>query len=265
MIVLAVLLVGLFPAPAASAQTTDPPPPPEEEEEEEDTASRRTAHAGTFWLGYMSTWFVAERWSVWFDTHYNERAFYVLRGGLSHHFDAGPTVTAGYAHLWTDPGNGTLSRNEHRPWAQVVFPVRYTDRWAFSERVRWDVRVRESIAEGRVSDGFDVTNRLRLQTVLTHWFPERSFGRFLLQVANESLVNFGPDVGPNRLDQNRVSVLFGIRSGGMTFRVGYMDRFLPGTSGRAPTHEHAALFWVTHVVRLGNTDETPPPPESGNP
>src|SRR5690606_12281097 len=82
-------------------------------------------HHGAAWFGLMTDWQLSGPWSLWFDTHYNTRAFVALRGGITHRFEPGPTVTAGYAHLWTRPGN--FERNEHRPWAQLFMPFKFTN------------------------------------------------------------------------------------------------------------------------------------------
>jgi hypothetical protein len=72
---------------------------------------------GTFWTGYMSSWWVDPSWGLWFETHYNVDTFFMVRGGLTHMFDAGPgvllgldmgrlTVRIGY---WSTPhGSGSL-------------------------------------------------------------------------------------------------------------------------------------------------------------
>ncbi|MBT8470717.1 MAG: hypothetical protein KJN97_18365, partial [Deltaproteobacteria bacterium] len=70
---LAVLVILLFPLFAARAQEPAP-------------AQQQPRHVGAFWAGYMSNWGIRPPWSIWFDTHYNTRAFFVLRGGLTYRF-----------------------------------------------------------------------------------------------------------------------------------------------------------------------------------
>ncbi|MGF1469188.1 MAG: DUF2490 domain-containing protein [Sandaracinaceae bacterium] len=239
---------------------------------EPDEPARQRA---TFWLGYMSSVVVRPDIAIWFDTHYNHEAFFVLRGGLTvGAIGRGATATAGYAYLLLSDGTGALRRMEHRPWAQVVIPARDGD-WGFSQRIRYDARFREDLpAPGVVGLGYIFTNRLRWQSVVTRWLPPSSFGRFLLQLADEVLVSFGPVAGPNFLDQNRLSALVGLRVRAITWRVGYMYRFLPGSTGVRPRHEHAVLLWVTHTIDLpsvpapgvGDDEEHPPSvPEAGSP
>jgi len=226
-------------------------------------AQSGTQHEGTFWLAYMKQTALTPNWGIWFDTHYNHRAFFVLRGGVTYNIEDGPGLTAGYAHLWLDPGDDSLDRNEHRPWAQAVFPFRFSDEWGFSQRIRSDFRFRESVDNGMIIDGWDFTVRLRWQSVLTYWLPELDFGRFLIQVADEVLVNFGPDAGPNFLDQNRASVLLGLKLGRVTFRIGYMNRWIPGSTGTMEVHEHAALVWFNHLIPVADAPDRTS--EEGNP
>ncbi|MEM6931463.1 MAG: DUF2490 domain-containing protein, partial [Myxococcota bacterium] len=109
-----------------------------------------TTHEARWWVGYMSNWMWHPRWSVWFDTHYDHGRFGVLRTGVSHHLPSGPTATVGYGHLFLDPGDGTLNRQEFRPWGQVSLPWKLGERWAFSQRVRSDFRFRQPVADGQV-------------------------------------------------------------------------------------------------------------------
>ena len=226
--------------------------------------STRPKRRGTFWIGYMTDWVISRPWSLWFDSHYNHDAFFVLRGGLTFRFEAGPALTAGYAHLWTNPGDGSLKQDEHRPWGQVVFPMRFGDSWAFSQRIRYDARFREKTSDGRVSRGWFFTHRLRYQSALTYFMPKIGFGQLFLQTANEVLVHFGRNAGPNFLDQDRVSVLIGWRRKHISVRTGYMYRFLPGTAGNAPRHEHGMLLWINHSIDLFQ-DHRHGLPEANNP
>jgi hypothetical protein len=101
-------------------------------------------HEGTFWTGYLSSWWLNPSWALWFDTHYNVDSFFLARGGLTHAFDAGPSVTAGYAFLLLNP---SFERHERRPWAQGFAPLRMNDRWSLSGRFRMDFRFLDSLHE----------------------------------------------------------------------------------------------------------------------
>src|SRR5690606_16200830 len=144
------------------------------------------------WLGYFSDTPVSRNWALSFDSHLNTRAFAVVRSGMTYRTAAGPSVTAGYAHVWTDPGSGVFSRNEHRPWAQLMMPFSFSDRWTRSQRLRADLRYQEKVAEGQPVSGWMMTPRMRTQTTASYWFFEYQDIRFFTQLAMETLVNGGP-------------------------------------------------------------------------
>lgn len=222
-----------------------------------------SVHEGAFWGGYMSSWWLDPQWALWFDTHLNTQAFYVLRGGVTRAFEAGPSVTGGYAFLLLNPD---FERQEHRPWAQVAWPLRLNDDWSFSQRLRTDFRVQQSVDAGEITSGWDFTFRARYQSTFTYRFPKVRIGTPIAQVGNEVLVDLGSTEEDVGLDQNRASAMLGIELASLTVRVGYMDRYLPGRAGSAGTHEHNAVVWFTHHIDL-DLDQGAPreAPESGGP
>jgi len=223
-------------------------------------------HHAAAWFGLMTDWQLSGPWSIWFDTHYNTRSFLVLRGGLTHHFEIGPSVTLGYAHLWTRPGY--FDRDEHRPWGQVFMPFAFSERWSLSQRLRLELRIRQRVLDDEVVAGWVNVLRWRSQTAVSHWLVRQpDGGGWFVQTALEMLANGGSNAGPNFLDQNRVSVMGGFRTGPFTVRLGYLDRFVPGSSGATPVHEHNAVLWVNYKFK--QSDPAPPKrpeaPEIGNP
>ncbi|MDJ0850717.1 MAG: DUF2490 domain-containing protein [Myxococcota bacterium] len=204
-------------------------------------------HEGTFWTGYMSSWWLDERWGLWFDTHYNVDTFFVARGGLSHRFEKGPTVTGGYAFLLLNPD---FDRHEHRPWWQIFYPYRFDDNWSISGRLRMDFRFLEKLEDGRVTSGHEFVWRPRIQSsVMRRLSPIRA-GRPFLQFSHELLINGAVTDGRKVLDQNRLSLLWGLETKWVTLRVGYMHRWLPNARGGDGQHEHAAIVWFTQSTDL---------------
>lgn len=250
MIALVVLVLSESPA---SAQTSAAPEP----------GARQ--HVGAFWLGLMLDAQLSGPWALWFDTHYDHRAFFVLRPGVTYKFPSGPSVTGGYAYVLTDAGNGSLERQEHRPWAQIVFPTKFGDDWGFSERLRAEVRARQRVESGSIVDGWIAVPRFRAQTALTYTFAKASYGQWFLQPAVEILVNAGDSVGRNFLDQTRASLMLGLQTPSVTIRVGYMDRFVPATT--PPTHEHDFVLWVNYAWKSDPSEpvSVEPRPEDQNP
>ena len=220
-----------------------------------------TVNEGSFWGGYMGSMWLDPQWALWFDTHYNLDSFWVIRGGLTRTFESGVSVTGGYAYLQTNPH---LDRQEHRPWAQAVIPLRLSDNWSFSQRMRTDFRIQQSLESGRIASGWDFTFRARFQSALTYRLPPLRFGQPILQLADEVLLDLGSTSEPVGLDQNRASLMFGIEFDSLTVRVGYMNRFIPGSSRLVDTFEHAAVLWFTHSIDLGK-GAGKQVPESGGP
>ncbi len=224
------------------------------------------SHALAVWTGVMTDVEIRRPWFLWLDAHYNTQAFVVLRPGLTYRFESGAALTAGYAHLWTNAGEDNFARNEHRLFGQAFFPFSFDDRWRFSQRLRLEYRLRQNLKDGRIVDGWNGIVRYRAQTVGSYWVPTKQKTRFLLQVALELLANSGQNAGPNFLDQSRLAFMFGFKHQPVTWRLGYMDRFVPGTSGAAPVHEHNIVLWLNYALRREPTlRREHPTPEEGNP
>ena len=197
----------------------------------------------------MSSWWLAPSWALWFDTHYNVDAFFLVRGGLTYAFDKGPSVTGGYAFLLLNPD---FERHEHRAWGQVFIPWHLNDRWSLSERLRMDFRFLESLDGGRVTSGYDFVFRTRLQTALTRRFAPTRFGEPSLQLAHELLLNAAASPGRDVVDQNRVTLSVGLTLKHLTVRVGYMNRYFPNARGGDGRFEHAAILWFTQSIDLSS-------------
>jgi hypothetical protein len=206
-----------------------------------------TEHEGTFWTGYMSSWWLDPSWALWFDTHYNLDTFFLLRGGITHAFEAGPTVTTGYAWLLLNP---EFEREEHRPWAQVFVPIPLNDDWSLSGRFRMDFRFLDSVENGEVTNGTDFAFRTRFQTTLTRRFAPIRWGKPFAQLSHELLLNAASDPHRDVLDQNRVSLLFGLETKWVTIRTGYMNRYLPSARGGNGLDEHSFIVWFTQRINL---------------
>lgn len=201
----------------------------------------------TFWIGYMSNWWLNPSKAIWFDTHLNHDTFFVLRGGYTHKFESGPSITGGYAYIRLNPD---LNRPEHRPWGQVFFPFRLNDDWTASFRLRSELRFIESLDNGQHSGGYVFAWRNRFQTSFTRHFEPVDLGTPLLQFSHELLLNFASNPDLDTLDQNRISVLLGLQMENLTIRVGYMNRYLANVN--YGTTEHAALLWFTHNIQIGD-------------
>ncbi|MFN4298130.1 MAG: DUF2490 domain-containing protein [Thermaurantimonas sp.] len=200
----------------------------------------------------MSSIKLSERISIWNDLHYVPESFFIYRTGLSWHFTPQVVGTAGYAFLNTSPiVDGLLARSEHRPWGQLVFNFKIGEAAQFNHRVRYDYRIRQSVLAGEILDGEWVANhRLRFMSSLRFPLVGRSLGNYkpFFSINNEILFNFGKNIIWNYFDQNRSWINFGYQIPNATFQLGYMLRWVQGSTPGNVTYYHTALFWVTHVI-----------------
>jgi hypothetical protein len=208
-----------------------------------------TAHEATFWTGYLGSLRPDPFWRVNFDVDYNVDTFFMLRGDATRVFDAGPSVSVGYAFLLQNP---SFERQEHRPWLQAFAPYQLSDAWSVSGRFRMEFRFRESLANGQVASGYDFALRTRLQGTLTHRFRATRIGQPLIQLSDEVLVNAAADPDLPVFDQNRLSLLVGLRMGGLTVRTGYMNQYFPNARGGNGRFEHVAMLRFTQAFEIGD-------------
>lgn len=228
-------------------------------------APNAPTHEFASWTALMTEGRLRGPWSFWFDVHYNTRAFFVVRPGLTYRFASGLALTGGYAYVLTDPGSGGFTRDEHRPWVQGFLPFQLGGRFSASQRLRLELRIRERVEGGEVVSGWSEIMRLRSQTTLTYAAFDTSAGQIFLQTAIELLVNGGAEAGPNFLDQNRFSLMPGLRHDPVTLRIGYVLRFLPGSSGVSPVYEHDAVVWLSYRYEPKRAPSHAHAPELGNP
>lgn len=198
------------------------------------------------WLGYMTSARISERFSLWNDFHYIPGGFGVVRTGLTTHLPHRIDVTAGYAHLWL-PLNEQMRRREHRPWGQVVVPTPLGGNFALQHRLRWDMRYRQRVADGEITEGYTFNHRARVQAVLRRNFPNLTVGGVLpsLVLANELIMNLGKEATAP-FDQNRISLMAAGRYKGLTLQAGYMNRYVQSATPGRFTSNHTLVFWLFH-------------------
>ncbi len=203
-----------------------------------------------FWVGYMTSGKISEKYSIWNDFHYVPNGFFVARTGLTRFFQKNLNVTAGYAYLNvpTQSEGVELSRNEHRPWMQMVAKHKVSNKLQMINRIRYDMRFRQDFANGELMDSFTFNHRLRMLISMRFPLIGHQFigGTPFVNLTNEVLVNFGKNVENNYLDQNRTWLTFGLRLDAMSFQVGYMHRFVQLAQSQQFVRNHTMVVWVTH-------------------
>jgi len=203
------------------------------------------------WMGYISSYPLSGKLSLWNDAHWVDRSFFLGRHGISWFPASHLGFTGGYAWLFTGVGDPpALRRFEHRPWGQVTWSGNLPKGHALHFRYRHDLRLRQRLDMGNPQSDFVQNQRLRLMVGIRRPLKGHTLeGRVpFLGLGNEVLLNAGPATGFG-LDQNRTWLLFGVASGPVTFQYGYMARFVPGVQDRL---FHHITLWVSHTLRKRN-------------
>ena len=232
--------------------------------------TRHVQSNNQFWLGYMTSATIAEKYSVWNDFHLVPEGFCVVRTGLTRHF-TNASITGGYAFLWLPPGSGktSLTRLEHRPWGQIQFNTRLSEKSTLTQRIRYDARFREKVIDGHIVDGFGFNHRVRFLVSIRKMFLTDAIksAKPYISVSDEVLLNFGKEVSFNTFDQNRLSVAFGLQTSNTQYQLGFMNRFVQTGPDRY-TLNHTVVFWITQKFDLrkaSGTKETVPHHRSSQP
>ncbi len=211
--------------------------------------SKNVKSVNQFWLGYMSSTKLSEHYSWWNDFHYVPEGFFVARTGITHHFTSF-NLTGGYAFLLLPQSqlNPILTRREHRPWGQVVFSFPLQHSYSLVQRIRYDARFKQDIANNELLDEYSFTNRIRFLTAIRKMIGSSGSRKWqpYVVVADEVLLNFGESV-VSTFDQNRIQLSFGLQGKNIQYQVGYMSRFVQ-TTPTSYTHNHTILFWITHKL-----------------
>lgn len=212
------------------------------------------------WVGIMTNGRLSEKWGLWNDFHYVPGAFGVVRTGLSYRVLPELTLTGGYAQLWLSaPAAGGLPRAERRPWGQLVVNHKVSPRLFMANRIRYDMRYRQSLEAGSPADGFDFNHRLRFLVSMRWPFKgyEIKGGTPFFNLSNEVLVNFGEQILTNHFDQNRLWATLGWQLGNLTLQSGYMLRYVQLAGPMQYQRNHTLLLWLTwnfDFRKLGEAD-----------
>lgn len=216
----------------------------------DDAPERDVVEQNQLWAGVMTQVRVSDRASLWNDAHMVPDAFYIVRTGITGHLTDNLTVTGGYAFLGLPVPQGVtadLKRTEHRPWAQVVYTSMAAPAVQILHRIRYDARYRRNVADGALAQGFGLTHRVRFNLNVRVDLEPLRFGDGILPyvaIGDEVLLNFGPDVVFNTLDQNRVVGMIGLRRRGIAGQIGYMNRLVQLPTAHRLVMNHTLVGWL---------------------
>ena len=80
---------------------------------------------------------------------------------------------------------------------------------------------------GKTTDTYSFVNRIRFQINLRKSIPQWKFNgnEPFVALADEVLINFGKEIVYNTFDQNRISLMVGLKRKNIQYMTGYMSRF----------------------------------------
>lgn len=201
----------------------------------------------------MTSGQIGERWSLWIDSHYVPRLFWIGRSGLTYHTaNEDFNFTFGYAglQLTTPYSDGRLVRPERRPWGQVIFRLPVNERYGVSFRFRYDARFRANHDHEKITEGFGLNQRFRFNNSIRYNLgrSEKVKAAFSASMVNETLISAGPGTVDIPIE-HRVFLLLGAQRRTATFSPGYHLRLQNMISGEVRAI-HGFVLWVNFNYRF---------------
>ncbi len=95
-----------------------------------------------------------------------------------------------------------------------------------------------------IGNQYDFSNRIRYMLNVRRKLDKNILGnnKTFVSLNNEILMNFGKNSN-NNLDQFRLSLFYGYPLKKATFQLGYMFRYVPGSS-TTYTNYHGLVLWI---------------------
>lgn len=200
----------------------------------QDLLQRQVAHDGHTWVSVNSFLRFSDRWGMMADYHHRRRefgqftSFNFFRIGATYWFSDELRATGGVALLQLAPpfSNRKLT-NEYRLHHELTYAHK-VGRIRALERLRFDHRWREQFGANGQFEGYQFSTRIRfLYSLSVPIFSGPNAGKKpSLVIADEILVQMGPQVNFNFFEQNRIFI--GIRQrlhNDWAFDCGYMYVF----------------------------------------
>lgn len=227
-------------------------------------AQRVVSSNSNIWFSHWGDHYVAKKWSVHSEFHIRraERGAIaqqlLIRPAVNFHLNEQVMFTAGYSYYENYPFGDypiRFSNWEHHGFGQVQFDHalgklklwhRYRYEQRFLARVGADPNGEEQF------NGYGNSPRFRYRVWLT--YPLGKGGRFSANFYDEIFLTLGSTAPPDRLGQNRASLLLGYRPNArMNLMVGYLHQTL-SRSGAALGQDLLDVNSTFHTVLIYNLD-----------
>jgi hypothetical protein len=148
----------------------------------------------------------------------------IIRTGLHYYASPFVTVTAGYANIHTQPGEGVIGNttNENRGWQQLI--LRFKTKGVFLEhRYRLEQRWTKNMTTHSTS--YDNRIRYRFQSIFPLYTITPSLRHFFVLGSNELFVNYRRTAASELFDRNRLFFSLGYQvSPKLNFQIGYLHQ-----------------------------------------
>jgi len=228
--------------------------------------AREIREQSQFWWSLNSTTRFTGRWGAVGDVHIrrndflSEPSFTLLRFGAHCWVSEALTVTLGYAHNWVAPAHDDWQTwtDENRIYQQVQYVAKLggvTVLQRLRNEQRWQEEVEDDVltGEAKFSDRVRVLFSLTIPVVQNRSMPA-------LVVADEILVQFGPEIVLNTFDQNRLFAGIKQRLGpAWSFDLGYMLVYQQKSTGYQYDLNHTLrwFFYATPDLRRAPSTHEP--------
>jgi len=223
-------------------------------------------HQAQFWTSVNSTARLSDRWGLVADFHLRRNnfatdpSFYFARAGAAYWTGPRAYAVVGYAHMWLAvPGveNGEWAfAHENRIYQQFQWSTSVGQN-SLLQRFRLEQRWVEQYAMGLPTGSVRFTHRIRY---LMSWsvpvFKHPKAPK--LMIADEILLQMGPDVVYNPFDQNRLSLGIQQKLGkGWSFDLAYMYVYQQKFSGYQYDANHTLRWFFYYAPDFRKKRPTP--------
>jgi hypothetical protein len=219
------------------------------------------------WIMYFGNHKINDRWGLHTEYQWrragrdeNANVFQdwqqsLLRLGVDYYAKNQTQWTAGYGWIKTfEYGEQPVSHvfNEHRIWEQFIVKNK-VGRFDLQHRYRLEQRFVEQYELGSTGEyaqnGFAFRNRVRYRLMVNVPLSRKEMNdnTLFLSMYDEVFLGFGPGIGKNILDQNRLYGALGWRfNKELNVQLGYLNQYVVKTDGIKAERNHTLQLSVTY-------------------
>ncbi len=192
-------------------------------------AQKQITQQYQFWVSTFHTIHTGAKWSLYTEFHLRTVEFdkrlslLMTRPGILYHpvKDVLLGGGVGYLLLYPQPGAPPYSRNEIRPWQRIGFRTRW-EKFSMIQMLTAEQRFVQIIDKGQLTNRFRFNHRFRFWLNWQHPIVSK----LGWVIAQEILINAGPEINYNYFDQYRIQAGFYLKATSTsTFQLGYVYVF----------------------------------------